>query len=130
MSTPNLPMRERIAEALAVAMDADYWVGEIRHWEALEGWERNAYPDEYPGMAYEDRNNYRTAADAVLAVLADLPDTAVEAGARALTEPEPIPGAKTLGCARHHRVIFNNGCPACNKEARAVLIAAFKEGKA
>lgn len=125
MSTPDLPMRERIAEALA-------------HARCRETNPKADHPIFGYAMFSEDqrehlRSQQYDAADAVLDLWADLPDTAVEAGARTLTEPEPIPGAKTLGCARHHRVIFNNGCPACNKEAHAILtatIAAFKEGKA
>ena len=63
-------LREQIAEALAKSQDADYWVDEIRDWEALADWEREAQPDSQPDMAYEDQANYRQHADAVLAVIA------------------------------------------------------------
>ena len=59
-------LRDRIAEAIARAQDADYWTDDIARWERSEEWEREAHPDEYPGMAYEDRDDYRTAAQAVI----------------------------------------------------------------
>ncbi|WIB65808.1 hypothetical protein [Curtobacterium sp. MCBD17_040] len=63
--------RELVAATIARAQDADYWVEEIRAWEAKEQWERDAYPGEYPGMAYEDRDHFLRAADAVLDALAE-----------------------------------------------------------
>jgi hypothetical protein len=65
----TLPTREQVAEAIAKSQDADYWTDEIAAWEALEQWERDAQPDNYPGMAYEDRTNYLDNADAVLALI-------------------------------------------------------------
>lgn len=57
---------ERAALAIARAENADYWAEEIDRWEQSEEWERKAYPDEYPGMAYEDRGQFREAARAAL----------------------------------------------------------------
>ena len=57
---------ERAARAIARAENADYWAEEIDRWEQSEEWERKAYPDEYPGMAYEDRGQFREAARAAL----------------------------------------------------------------
>lgn len=62
------PTREQIAVIIAKSQDADYWVDEVREWEALEQWERDAYPGKYPGMAHEDRDSFLRDADAVLAL--------------------------------------------------------------
>lgn len=68
MTTP-LPTREQIAATIAKAHDADYWVDEIRDWDAQEEWEKAAHPDEEPFSAYEDRDYFLVAADAVLKLL-------------------------------------------------------------
>ena len=60
---------DRVAEAIAKAADADYWTDEIRDWEASDEWEREAHPDNYPGMAYEDREAFRSQARAALGVV-------------------------------------------------------------
>lgn len=56
-----------VAKAIARAADADGWTDEIAEWEAMEDWERDAYPDEYPGMAYEDQVDYINQAEAAIA---------------------------------------------------------------
>ena len=60
---------DRIAAAIAEADSADYWVPEITDWETSEEWKREAYPDEYPSSAYEDRERYRKQAMAALLAL-------------------------------------------------------------
>ena len=60
---------DRIAAAIAEADSADYWVPEITDWETSEEWKREAYPDEYPSSAYEDRERYRKQARAALLAL-------------------------------------------------------------
>lgn len=78
-------LRDRLARAIAVAQDADYFFDEIERWEQAEEWEREAYPGEYPSMAYEDREYYRKVADAVLAELSGpARDSMVAAGVRAV----------------------------------------------
>ena len=62
--TDNL--RDRIAVSIAKAQNADYWTDEITTWEGLEAWQREAFPDEYPSGAYEDRSDYRDAAQAII----------------------------------------------------------------
>jgi len=57
---------EAAAKAIARAADADYWVDEVAGWEMQEEWEREAYPEEYPAMAYEDRANFMKQAYAAL----------------------------------------------------------------
>jgi hypothetical protein len=69
MSDDGVPTREQIAEVIAKAEDADYWIDEVREWETQEDWEQAAHPEEYPSMAYEDRESFLRAADAVLALL-------------------------------------------------------------
>lgn len=59
-------LRDRLAVTLAKAQDADYWTAEIAEWEGHEVWQREAFPGEYPAMAYEDRSNYRDAAQAII----------------------------------------------------------------
>lgn len=66
---------DRVAEAIAKAADADYWTDEIAEWECAEEWEREAHPDEYPGMAYEDREQFRTQARAALAAAGVAPQS-------------------------------------------------------
>ncbi|MDF2920509.1 MAG: hypothetical protein K0S70_4727 [Microbacterium sp.] len=58
---------DRVAAAIAKAADADYWVDEIGVWESLDLWEREAYPDNYPSSAFEDREWYRKQAHAAIA---------------------------------------------------------------
>lgn len=62
---------ERVAAAIAKAADADYWTDEIGAWENSEQWERDAHPDNYPGVAYEDREFYRKQARAALEAARD-----------------------------------------------------------
>jgi hypothetical protein len=62
------PTRDQVAEVLAKSQNADYWVDEIREWEAREDWERTAYAEDRPDGAYEDRDSYLADADAVLAL--------------------------------------------------------------
>ena len=84
-------LRDRIAEAIARAQDADYWVGEIARWERSEEWEREAYPDLHPDMAYEDRDDYRTAAQSViddLGLVVERTVRVVDHGAGPLRIPE------------------------------------------
>lgn len=50
-----MELRDRVAFSLAVAQNADYFYDEIEEWESMDEWEQEAYPDEYPGMAYEER---------------------------------------------------------------------------
>lgn len=57
---------EAAARAIARAADADYWVDEVAGWEAQEEWEREAYPEEYPAMAYEDKASFMKQAYAAL----------------------------------------------------------------
>lgn len=59
---------DAVAAAIARTADSDYWTDEIAEWEVAEEWEREAHPDEYPGMAYEDREWFRDQARAALAV--------------------------------------------------------------
>lgn len=84
-ATAGLSLRDRFACAIATAgvggfsitSDPTEFVQEIERWEASADWEKDAYPDEYPGWAYEDRENFRDQADAVLALLG-IPDGAFE----------------------------------------------------
>lgn len=137
MSTPELPMRERIAEAL----------GEHGGWYTLA--DEGSFCDCHHHLAPAGVSAVKAweahRADAVLAVLADLPDTVVEAGA------EEVRGhVKYLGhCydgATGRRLAFCTSCDwdhiadaddvdaaFAKHHTRAVLtatIAAFKEGKA
>ncbi|MDR7189759.1 hypothetical protein J2Y46_002585 [Microbacterium sp. BE35] len=64
---------DRVAEAIARTADADYWKTEISEWEGSEDWEREAHPDNYPGVAYEDREWYRKQARAALEAGRDTP---------------------------------------------------------
>lgn len=57
---------DAVAVAIAVAANADYWTDEIAEWENAESWEREAYPDNYPSTAYEDREEFRKQARAAL----------------------------------------------------------------
>ena len=57
---------DAVAVAIAVAANADYWTDEIAEWEGAESWYREAYPNEHPHMAYEDREQFRTQARAAL----------------------------------------------------------------
>lgn len=61
---------DAIAVAIAQAADADYWTDEIAAWEGAEAWEREAHPDNYPGMAYEDRETFRKQARAAVHAIA------------------------------------------------------------
>jgi len=125
MPVPDLPMRERIAEALAHARCR----------------ETNPKADHpvfgYAAFSEDQREHLRAqqydATEAVLAVLADLPDTAVEAGAKALYE--------TTMRATHFRGEFWrpwDGVLPEHKDswrhrflcAHTAAIAAIKEGKA
>lgn len=140
MSTPDLPMRERIAEAIC---EHDGWYGvpgkgaycDCEHFLAPDG--------AYAVNAWEAHR-----ADAVLTVLADLPDTAVEAGAKAAREHQIVTGYGDNEPDAAAYILPYTFCPACywepqngspvgielqaeNHRTRAVLtatIAAIKEG--
>ncbi|WP_394161628.1 hypothetical protein [Galactobacter valiniphilus] len=116
MTAPDLPMLERIAEALF-----DCLYNEAPN-------ERRATWAGQPEGG-EIRRRFLARADAVLAVLADLPDTAVEAGAKALWECESD--------AVRQGLIWACRMPAIKDEYRrrtsaalSAVIAAIKEGKA
>lgn len=57
---------DRVAAAIAVAADADYWTDEIAEWENADEWYRETYPCNYPDSAYEDREWCRRLARAAL----------------------------------------------------------------
>lgn len=63
---PSDAQVDTIATAIAVAANADYWTDEIAEWEGAEAWYREAYPNERPHMAYEDREQFRKQARAAL----------------------------------------------------------------
>lgn len=63
---PSDAQVDAVGVAIAVAANADYWTDEIAEWENAEGWEREAYPDNYPSTAYEDREEFRKQARAAL----------------------------------------------------------------
>ena len=63
---PSDAQVDAVAVAIAKAADADYWTDEIAEWENAEQWEREAYPDNYPSTAYEDREEFRKQARAAL----------------------------------------------------------------
>lgn len=63
---PSEAQVDAVAAAIAVAADADYWTDEIAEWEGAEAWYREAYPNEHPHMAYEDREQFRKQARAAL----------------------------------------------------------------
>ncbi|MDR2257011.1 MAG: hypothetical protein LBE25_13605 [Arthrobacter sp.] len=108
-------MRERIAEAL--------WDHDMARAGMGAGWNTLA-----PGAL---RDLYLARADAVLTVLADLPDTAVEAGAKALYEKERE--ASPVG---KHWKDWDPGTTWSEewrdrfRDSHAAIIAAIKEGKA
>lgn len=58
---------DRVAEAIAKAVGDDYWVDEIAEWENAEEWYREAQPQEFPRMAYDDRQQFRAQALAAIA---------------------------------------------------------------
>ncbi|GAA1149341.1 hypothetical protein F6W69_10560 [Microbacterium oxydans] len=69
--TVDLPQQvDAVAAAIAQAADADYWTDEIAAWEGAEAWEREAHPDNYPAMAYEDREAFRKQARAAVHAIA------------------------------------------------------------
>ena len=45
---------EAAARAMAILDDYDGCFLEVDAWKALEDWERDAHPENYPGMAIED----------------------------------------------------------------------------
>jgi hypothetical protein len=57
---------EAAARAWAIHDETDGCFERVDEWEALEDWEREAYPDEYPGSDYEDCGDYRERAIAAL----------------------------------------------------------------
>lgn len=66
LGEPSGSQVDAVAVAIAVAANADYWTDEIAEWENAESWEREAYPDNYPSTAYEDREEFRKQARAAL----------------------------------------------------------------
>ena len=64
-----MEFRDRVALALAVIMDADYFYDEIDQWESMDEEEQEAYPDEYPGSAYDDRDQFLEYADKLILCL-------------------------------------------------------------
>lgn len=63
---PSDAQVDAVAKAIAEAAIADYWTDEIAEWEGSEEWEREAYPDNHPHTAYEDREEFRKQARAAL----------------------------------------------------------------
>lgn len=61
-----MSLRDRIAYYLAVIMGADYFYDDIEEWESMDEGEQEAYPDEYPGMAYDDRDQFLDYADKLI----------------------------------------------------------------
>lgn len=59
-------LRSKVAFSLAVSQNADYFYDMIDEWETMEDWEKEAYPDEYPDMAYEDLNQFLEYADRLI----------------------------------------------------------------
>ena len=64
-----MEFRDRVALALAVIMDADYFYDEIDQWESMDEGEQEAYPGEYPGSAYDDRDQFLEYADKLILCL-------------------------------------------------------------
>lgn len=64
-----MELRDRIALSLAVIQNADYFYEEIDQWESMDVWEQEQYPDEYPEMAYEDREQFLDYADRLILLL-------------------------------------------------------------
>jgi hypothetical protein len=61
---------EAAARAWAIHDETDGCFERVDEWEALEDWEREAHPDEYPGSDYEDCGDYRERAIAALTSVA------------------------------------------------------------
>lgn len=61
------PRIEAAARAWAIHDETDGCFERVDAWGVLEDWEREAYPDEYPGSDYEDCANYRERAASALA---------------------------------------------------------------
>lgn len=63
---------DRAARAAAARDDYDGCFDRIDEWEAQSDWEKDAYPDEYPSMDYEDREFWRKHIRAALEAAAPL----------------------------------------------------------
>lgn len=61
------PRIDAAARAWAIHREHDGCFERVDAWEALEDWEREAHPDEYPESDYEDRDTYLSFATAALA---------------------------------------------------------------
>lgn len=61
---------EAAARAWAIHRETDGCFERVDAWEALEEWEREAHPDEYPESDYEDCATYRSFATAALTAAA------------------------------------------------------------
>lgn len=59
-------LRNKIARSLAVIQNADYFYDLIDEWESWSYDMQLSYPDEYPGMAYEDLNQFLEYADRLI----------------------------------------------------------------
>ena len=61
-----MELRDRIALYLAEIQNSDFFYDEIDQWESMDEWEQEAYPGEYPEMAYEDREQFLGYADRLI----------------------------------------------------------------
>lgn len=115
---------EATAQALALH-DGEGCFEQVDAWEALEKWEQEANPDEYPSSDYEDCAYYRQRA--VIALAASdvflLSDTAVTKAARALS-------AAGCWCGLCDEPDYDN-CgfcrSSCNDFARSAILATLRE---
>lgn len=64
-----MELRDRIALYLAEIQNADYLYEEIDQWESMGEWEQEHHQNEYPGMAYEDREQFLGYADKLIEAL-------------------------------------------------------------
>lgn len=112
MTAPDLTMWERIAEALWDSRPLASWGGPS--WADLDGG--------------PTRDRYLARADAVLTVLADLPDTAVEAGAKA--DWDMTDGKRWGKPWEDVHPELKADRRECMRRVLTAAIAAIKEGKA
>lgn len=64
-----MEFRDRVAQYLAETLSADFFYEEIDQWESMDEGEQQAYPDEYPETAYEDREQFLGYADKLIEAL-------------------------------------------------------------